>query len=91
MTQIIYKYRLPIKPDTIIIETPNIINILDVQLQNNIPVIWLLVDKDTSIRQLAVTCLYTGWATSNPIEIGDYLGTVQHGSSVLHYFLNNVK
>ena len=85
----IYKYSL-LNPYTKI--EGHIEKLLDVQIQNGVPVIWAIVDTELINRKFYIYCYGTGWEL-NEVEIrGDYLGTIQDDEGyVWHYFLEEIE
>jgi hypothetical protein len=77
----IYKYILNDK-----IEMPEGAQILSVQVQQNIPVLWAMVDPEAPKRDYYFDILPTGVVTNH--KKLDYIGTIQtHGGSIiLHVF-----
>ena len=81
----IFKWTLKIT-DYQEIEMPKGAVMLSVQIQNENPQLWALVDeKKSTEKRLFITC-----GTGNPIpeDIGDYVGTyqVENGRLVFHVF-----
>lgn len=64
--------------------------ILDIQMQNGNPKVWILLDDDYDEKTWAITSVGTGWEI-NEIS-GDYVGTVQDDYGyVWHYFLEELE
>lgn len=64
--------------------------ILDIQIQNGKPKVWILLDDDCDIKSWAITAIGTGWEMD--IIPGKYVGTVQDNCGyVWHYFLEKLK
>lgn len=62
-------------------------DILCLQMQNGTPTIWAAVDPDYTLVQATIEMYGTG----HDIEGSpDYIGTVQDGRFVWHYFLRHV-
>lgn len=81
--KVIWKYELnPVKgPQSI--RMPCDSTILDVQMQDGIPVFWALVDPDSPDEERKFLLVYTGWAIPGyPV----YIGTFQDGPIVYHLF-----
>lgn len=65
---------------------------LDIQIQNEIPVIWAIVDTELVSRKFYIYCYGTGWELNKDEARGDYLGTVQDNEGyVWHYFLEEIE
>lgn len=62
---------------------PKNAEILTVQLQDNIPCLWALVDETAPIEYRSFAIYGTGEPISNP---GKYIGTFQLGALVFHVF-----
>lgn len=85
----IFKYEIPID-DTFTLDLPENGNfkILDVQVQNGTPVVWILIDE--SVRKSIVHFYLIG--TGNPIDdniheyLRNYIGTFQLNEFVGHLF-----
>ena len=85
----IYKYSL-LNPYTKI--EGRIEKLLDVQIQNGVPVIWAIVDTELINRKFYIYCYGTGWWLNEAEIRGDYLGTVQDNEGyVWHYFLEEIE
>lgn len=61
--------------------------ILNVQVQNDIPVLWAEIQTDMPVRPRKICVYGTGWDLHS-VKRGyrGYLGTVQIGPFVWHYF-----
>ena len=62
---------------------PHIVQVLDLQMQNGIPVLWALVCPETPTRLYKIMRFLTGEVVYGTIK---YLGTVTYEGDVLHYF-----
>lgn len=82
MKQIIYKYNIT---DTAIAVT-KFYKILDVQLQNSVPVIWILIDKDVAKTELIHLELFSTGENFEYSEHREYIRTFQQGLFVWHLF-----
>ena len=86
--QTIYKYQLG--EDTTIIHTPKRIEPLCVMLQNGWPYLWAKIEVDSSETLVPRTIYCVG--TGNRVPPGTvYLGTVQMGVYVWHFFMEVVR
>lgn len=66
------------------IQMPRNSNILDVQLQDGVPVFWATVDQDLPMEERRFLLLRTGEEMPEyPIH---YIGTLQIGTAVYHLF-----
>ena len=84
----ILKYQLK-KDDEQIIKIPERSEILDIQLQNGIPVMWAKVDPESEDIEIKINMYGTGWEINDDDTTEDiYLSTVQDGSFVWHFFMN---
>ncbi len=82
----IFKYNLPIKPD-ITIQIPSNSKFLSLQVQDGIPVIWFLVYEENPLTNMHISVYGTGQEI-NQGNIKLYIGTIQVGSFVWHFFEN---
>ncbi len=80
----IFKYHLGIT-DEQIINMPGKASILDIQMQNGRPAMWVICNPDSDYVDVKINM----YATGHPIERGEdhYLGTIQDGTFVFHYFM----
>ena len=62
---------------------PHIVQVLDLQMQDGIPVLWVLVYPDTPKRLYKIMRFLTGEFVYGTVK---YLGTVTYEGGVLHYF-----
>lgn len=83
MTQTIHKWRLNWMGETLIGMSPNA-DILDVQIQNGEPTMWVQLDPDESTVPRKFVLLPTG--AEFPKFEGPYIATVQEGGFVWHVF-----
>lgn len=83
----IFKYELQIKKEQTI-EVPMLRKILDIQMQNGNPVMWVQVETSPKMP-LVIKMFGTGFDMPEKFK-GIYLGTVQDGSLVWHFFTNLV-
>lgn len=84
----IYKYRLDDfqgLPFSLDIEMPIGAKILCVQIQNNVPCIWVLADSTLQLEKRTFACFGTGQDIGNISNL-EYIGTCQRGWLVLHLF-----
>jgi len=81
----IFKY--PLKTDfSQNIKMPKVSKILSIQIQNNKPVLWALVDDNVD-KETIVIKLYTTGGDATSAFREEYLGTVKmHNGLVFHYF-----
>lgn len=85
MQKKIFKYELPVNGG--IIKIPNaVVQFLEVQEQNGIPMIWAIVDLDIEdVEPIEIIAIGTGWEV--PSTVDKYLGTAQDEFGfVWHYF-----
>ena len=81
--QTIHKYQLA-AVESITIHTPAQIEPLCIALQNGVPCLWARVEDNEGLVTRKVFCVDTG----NAVPPGTvYLGTVQMGVYVWHFFL----
>jgi hypothetical protein len=62
---------------------PHIVQVLDLQMQNGVPVLWALVYPETPKRLYKIMRFLTG---DTVYGVTRYLGTVTDEGDVLHYF-----
>jgi hypothetical protein len=80
----IYKYELPCGDETLVIKE-KVIKFLNVQNQNNIAMVWVLVDAQIKEKETTVAAFGTGWDI--PDYADEYIGTAQDEFGfVWHYF-----
>lgn len=80
----IWKFNFDIS-DTIVIDgMPQEFEILAIQMQQGCPALWVKVDEDTPIGNYTMVCRGTGHELTG--EEGKYLGTIQDGILVWHFF-----
>lgn len=82
----ILKYKLELKPEQAI-RMPESSEIMDVQIQADNIVMWAMVDETSKPTDAKIRMFGTGYIIPSDFE-GDYIGTVQVGSFVAHYFVN---
>lgn len=78
----IYKYPLVWNGRQTLIAPP--LHALDLQDQKGVPTIWAIVDETAAPIEQTV-CIY-GTGDTIPGDPGEYLGTIQAGSFVYHFF-----
>ncbi len=84
----IHKYTFKIE-DEVSIEMPKGARILSVQCQDDIPVMWALVDTENELETRLFNIFGTGeeiWPSFDYSK-EDHLATFQHGIFVWHIFL----
>lgn len=87
----IHKYGLtPMAPygTSEMVSLPDCAEILSLQLQRGVPVIWARVDIDKPKRRRLVYVYHTGSNCDGSLHM-DYLGSIQYeeGTYILHYFI----
>ena len=88
--QTIHKYQLSAATASITIHTPAEIEPLCVMLQNGWPYLWAKIEVDSSETLVPRTIYCVG--TGNRVPPGTvYLGTVQMGVYVWHFFMEVVR
>ena len=69
------------------ISLPKAADLLEVQLQNDIPHLWAIVETDNPLELRKVYCRGTGHPMPEACGRQDFLGTVQaFGGLVFHFF-----
>ena len=86
----IYKCSLKLKDENII-KIPEKSEIMDIQMQNGLPVMWVLVDTDSPVIDVKISIYGTGCNIPEGTTENDYIATVQDGSMVWHFFLTYEK
>ena len=82
--QAIWKFTLDTHTTEQRYQWPYVISILDIQMQDGVPVLWALVYPGTATRLYKVMRFLTG---DSVYGINTHLGTVQlEDGTVLHYF-----
>lgn len=80
----IYKYELPLGDETLVIKE-KVIKFLDVQNQNDVAMVWVLVDPQVKEKETIIEAFGTGWDI--PDYVDEYIGTTQDEFGfVWHYF-----
>lgn len=82
----IYKYPIEIT-DSQVIKLPKEYRVLTVQIQNNNPFLWALVDTDNDLEDAEILIIGTGHGIQN-IETMEYISTIQvnNGKLIFHVF-----
>ena len=84
----IYKYELPSPGGSLVIKE-KVIKFLDVQNQNDIAMVWAIVDPYDKSEETTIMAFGTGWDV--PYNANEYIGTAQDEFGyVWHYFTVNV-
>jgi hypothetical protein len=82
MMKTIWKYPLAVESQ-VILTMPIDARILTVQMQNGVPTLWAEVDPDSKSKESRyVEVIGTGF----DFEPGTYIGTVQDGLFVWHFY-----
>jgi len=82
----IYKHELQIREKQKITINRDY-TILDLQMQNGIPVFWFLVDTESDEINIDILMVGTGQNIDDNIPEWNYLGTIQKDAFVFHYFI----
>lgn len=82
--QEIWKWVLPVQAE-FELEMPVFPQLLTVQLQDNTPVLWAIVSPEMTKEGHKFYCVGTGHEFIDHNK--QYIGTVQDGPLVLHYFM----
>lgn len=83
---IIYKYIVPVKLSFFNLDLPLGAEILAFQIQDNTPVIWVLVNTETVKERRHFAVRGTGEAMNDWRTTDKYIGTVQMPPFVWHLF-----
>lgn len=87
MAQSIWKYPLRAGAgDDIAIQMPQGARLLTVQMQGAAPWLWALVEPDRPREQRQFQVVGTGWELDWSDAKREYIGTVQAGTFVWHFF-----
>lgn len=81
-------WKFPLIAEETEIEAP-IEHFLTVQVQNNAPCVWAIVNPDKAPRKFKITVLGTGWECKK-IDALKYIGTIQYEGYVWHCFWENI-
>lgn len=81
-------WKFPLTSEETEIEAP-IEQFLTVQIQNDVPCIWAIVNPDRIPRKFKVMVLGTGWEYQK-IDPSKYIGTFQSEGHAWHCFWENV-
>lgn len=84
MPRTVYKYNLTSEGARVDLRMPIRAVILSVQMQNELPMMWVEVDPDMATHMRYFKFVGTGW----PIPDGytSHIATVQHGDLVWHLY-----
>ena len=82
----IYKYNLNLVSNQMV-SIPSKSEIMDIQMQNGIPVMWALVDIDSKNIDIKIKMYGTGQSLGDSLEDHEYLATVQDSPFVWHFFM----
>jgi hypothetical protein len=82
----IWKFKLMIT-DEQLVKMPSKSEIMDIQMQENSPVMWALCDPDTEDIDVQINLYGTGFDVHNSDIEHEYLATVQSGAMVWHFFM----
>ena len=74
--------------ETQLVKMPSKSEIMDIQIQNGLFVMWALVDPDSEVIEVMIKIYGTGWEIDDNITKNEYLATVQGGSFVWHFFMS---
>jgi hypothetical protein len=81
----IHKFTLAIQ-DVQVLALPRFSQPLSVQMQHGSPQLWAMVNTEEPKADYTVLCYGTGHEVQ-PLPVGyEFLGTIQFGSLVFHYF-----
>jgi hypothetical protein len=69
------------------VEVPDGARFLSIQTQNGLPCMWLAVDPKAAKTKVALRCFGTGHKLPIGWDHWVFLGTVQTGQFVWHYFV----
>ncbi|MGI4736311.1 MAG: DUF7352 domain-containing protein [Janthinobacterium lividum] len=72
--------------DVQVLSLPPFAQPLSVQMQHGSPQLWALVNTAEPVTQYTVLCYGTGHEVQQLPRGYEFLGTVQYGSLVFHYF-----
>jgi hypothetical protein len=82
----IFKYEVPLA-DYFSLEMPAGADILTIQVQNERPCLWAIVDKDAPMKTRRFATYGTGWELPPEEFLGKYAGTVQRNFGLVwHIF-----
>ncbi len=71
------------------IEAP-IVKFLTVQVQAQTPCLWAVVDTDRTAKKFKISSVIPGWDMGD-INPDKYIGTIQIGGFVWHYFWEGIR
>ena len=84
---VIYKYPVSFLPGRQKIKLPEGAKILSVQVKDEEPWLWALVNSAAPMLETEIVCHLTG-AHAPSEKFGQHIDTVQHRGFVFHYFLS---
>lgn len=85
----IYKY--PMSEETSEIQMPAGAKILCIQMQNNIPTIWALVDETVKLETRDFQTVGTGWPLNEAVLEFPFVGTVQDSRGLVWHIFETTK
>jgi len=83
----IFKYKLSFENKTFV-RMPEKSEIMDIQMQDGIPVMWALVDPESREIVVRINNYGTGMEIHTTTTKNEYLATIQNGDLILHFFMN---
>jgi hypothetical protein len=83
----IYKYGLKLQAENYI-KMPAISEIMDIQLQDGKPVMWVLVDPVSDDITVKIESYFTGEKVDTNDFKNEYIATIQHDGLVYHFFMS---
>jgi len=84
----IWKYVLNFEREQLV-TMPSISEIMDIQMQRGVPVMWALVDPSAEEIEVRIVVHGTGYDIDEVPYRNEYLGTVQDGDLVWHFFMSS--
>jgi len=81
----IWKYQLKVQHEQVI-KIPETADFLTVQIQDGVPVMWCLVDKDAVLIDVDVIMKWTG-NDATDVKLGRYVNTFTMNGLVFHVFV----
>lgn len=82
----IFKFRLKSESEQIV-RMPAKSELMDIQVQSGVPVMWALVDDSSEIIDVKINMYWTGDELVKSNSEKTFLATVQDGEIVCHFFM----
>ena len=82
----IFKTKLWFNESYQIVKLPEGFELLSLQVQDHQPTMWYICDSEAPHVETEIMMCGTGWNLESEIKKKNYLGTLQNGPLVWHFF-----